>query len=102
MALVNIDSALRKVTNMLGKLQPQQGFEILSYKRNRGVAILLKNTKKVWVREHGYHEEEQEVEITDLPKLLKSIIKREFPRSRKLRFYQIANPEELNQPRKKL
>lgn len=102
MALVNIDSALRKITDMLAKLKPQQGFEILSYKRNRGVALLLKDNKTFWVREHGYLEEEQDVEIGDVPKLLKSMIKREFPRSRKLRFYQITDPAELNQPRKKL
>lgn len=102
MALVNIETIGKKISAMLAKLDAPQGFEILSYKRNRGIAVLLRDRETVWVREHGYREEEQEVGLEELPKLLKTLIKREFPRSRKLRVYQIAGPEELNQPRKKL
>ena len=102
MALINIETIGKKVAALLAKMDPPQGFEILSYKRNRGIAVLLRCKEVVWVREHGYLEEEQEIGLDELPKLLKTLIKREFPRSRKLRVYQIAGPEELNQPRKKL
>ncbi len=102
MALINIETVGKKIATVLVKLDPPQGLEILSYKRNRGIVVLLRDRKTVWVREHGYLEEEQEVGIEELPKLLKAIIKREFPRSRKLRVYQISGPEELDQQRKKL
>ena len=102
MALINIDSLLKKVTSSLAKLDPDQGLEILSYKRNRGIDILKGDGDSVWVRERGYVEEEHETDLDGLPKLLKSLFKREFPRSRKVRLYQIANPEELGRQRKKL
>ena len=102
MALINIDSVLKKITTSLTKLESKQGMEVLSYKRNRGIDILKLDTDTVRVREHGYREEEHQVNMTGLPKLLKSMIKREFPRSRKVRFYQVANPDELGQPKKKL
>lgn len=102
MALVNRDSLLKKITTTLSKLEPEQGLEILSYKRNRGIEILLRDSDTVWVRERGYAEEEYLIDMEGLPKLLKSLIKREFPRSRKVRLYQISTPEELGQARKKL
>jgi hypothetical protein len=76
--------------------------EILSYKRNRGIEILLRDSDTIWVRERGYVEEEYLIDREGLPKLLKSLLKREFPRSRKIRLYQISSPEELGQTRKKL
>lgn len=102
MALVNIDSVLKKITTTLAKLESKQGMEILSYKRNRGIGILKLDNATIRVREHGYQEEDLEIALDGLPKLLKSMIKREFPRSRKVRLYQIADPDELGQPRKKL
>ena len=102
MALVNIDSIQSKVLNALKKMAPPQGMEILSYKRNRGISILLQEEGTLWVREHGYRELEFEIPCHALGKLLKSLLKVEFPRSRKVRFYQLGGPEELNQPRKKL
>ena len=102
MALVNRDSLLKKITTTLAKLEPEQGLEILSYKRNRGIDILLRNSETIWVRERGYVEEEYLVDMEGLPKLLKSLIKREFPRSRKVRLYLISTPEELGRKRKKI
>ena len=102
MALVPIDNIVQKILRMLKKVEPHQGVEILSYKRNRGVSILLNQDESFWLREHGYNEEEFHSEKEELPKLLKTIIKREFPRSRKLRVYQLSGPDKVNQPRKKL
>ncbi len=102
MALINRDAVIKKIIKGLAKLSPPHGFEILSYKRNRGVDVLLLDEQTAWVREHGYREEDFEVGLENLEKLLKSLIKYEFPRSRKLRVYQIKCPDELNRPRKKL
>ena len=102
MALVNIDSVLRNLLQKLEKLSPPQSIELLSYKRNRSVSVLLLDDGKILVRERGYREEEQIVERGLLPKHLKALIKYEFPRSRKVRMYQVDNPEELEKVRKKL
>jgi hypothetical protein len=102
MALVNIDSVLRNLLQKLPKLSPPQGIELLSYKRNRSVAILLLGDNTFLVRQRGYREEELVVDRDELANILKSLIKYEFPRSRKIRMYQIDNPQDLEKARKKL
>ncbi|KPJ99964.1 MAG: hypothetical protein AMJ60_03130 [Desulfobacterales bacterium SG8_35] len=102
MALVNIDSVIRSLLQKLGKLDPPQGIELLSYKRNRSIAVLLRDDNTFLVRERGYREEEQIVARADLQKQLKALIKYEFPRSRKIRMYQIDDPCDLEKIRKKL
>ena len=102
MALINIDTAIKRTIQMLRKLSAPQGVEILTYKRNRGVSVIIEDEDLLAVRERGYEEKEYSVSFNDLPKLLKSISKREFPRSRKVRVYQLENPEEEGQDRKKL
>jgi hypothetical protein len=102
MALVNIDSAIRNLMQKLDKLSPPQGIELLSYKRNRSIAVLLLGGSTFLVRERGYREEEQVIDKAGLQKHLKALVKYEFPRSRKIRMYQLDNPQELEKPRKKL
>ena len=102
MALVNIDSVLRSLLQKLEKLNPPQSIELLSYKRNRSIAVLLLDDDKILVRERGYREAEQHVEKDLLSKHLKALIKYEFPRSRKVRMYQMDGPLELEKARKKL
>ena len=102
MALVNIDSVLRNLLQKLEKLKPPQSIELLSYKRNRSIAVLLLDDDKILVRERGYRDEEQVVEKSLLSKHLKSLIKYEFPRSRKVRMCQVDNPLDLEKVRKKL
>ncbi len=100
MALLNIDSALRRVKQQLKKMQPGQCIEILSYKRNRGVSVTLLEDGRLHVRERGYEEQEWEVEQSGLSRLLKSVMKREFPRSRKLRVYRFDSPDQTERQKK--
>ena len=102
MALVNIDSVLRNLLQKLKKLDPPQGIELLSYKRNRSIAVLLLDDGKILVRERGYRDNEQIIDKSLLSKHIKSLIKFEFPRSRKVRVYQVDDPLELEKVRKKL
>jgi len=102
MALVNIDSVLRNLLQKLKKLNPPQGVELLSYKRNRSIAVLLIDDEKIFLRERGYREEEQIIEKSLLTNHLKKLIKCEFPRSRKVRVYQVESPVEIEKIRKKL
>jgi hypothetical protein len=102
MALVNIDSVVSNLLLKLGKLSPPQGIELLSYKRNRSIAVLLLGDNRFLVRERGYREEEQIVDKGGLQKHLKSLIKYEFPRSRKIRLYQIDTIQDLEKKRKKI
>ena len=102
MALVNIDTVLRTLMQRLDKLSPPQGIELLSYKRNRSIALLLQKDRAILVRERGYRSSEKVLGRDVLLKYMKSLIKYEFPRSRKLRIYQIESPADLERDRKKL
>jgi hypothetical protein len=102
MALVNIDSVLRNLLRKLKKLNPPQGVELLSYKRNRSIAVLLLDDEKILVRERGYRDEEQTIEKSYLANHLKKLIKYEFPRSRKVRVYQVDSLLGIEKTRKKL
>lgn len=102
MALVNIEHLLQKVLRILEKIEPPQGVEVLSYKRNRGIAILRREDGSFLVRERGYDEKEYSLSMDELPKLLKSLLKYEFPRSRKVRVYNLTSPDDLGKERKQL
>ena len=99
---MNKDSAINKVLTALKKSPSGCGVELLSYKRNRGIAIVREDGGQFWVRERGYEEQELIVGMEELGRVLKTMVKREFPRSRKLRVYQIRSPEDLAKVRKKL
>jgi hypothetical protein len=102
MPLVNIDSVHTRTLQLLAALEPPAGIELLSYKRNRMVAISRLAGGKYMVREKGYVDQELAVEEKELSRLLKTLIKREFPRSRKVRLQKFADPAELARQRNKI
>lgn len=102
MALVSIESLQRHTLQILAKTETHSGVELSSYKRNRSIAVTILEGGKVSVRENGYVEQELTVHIKELPKTLKTLIKREFPRSRKVRVHKYSHPSELDRPRKTL
>ncbi|HID02617.1 MAG TPA: hypothetical protein EYP18_05355 [Desulfobacterales bacterium] len=102
MALINIQSAIKRVQQIVRKLDPPQGVEILTYKRNRGITIIKIDDETLSVQERGYENNTFQVEMGGLTKLLKSISKREFPRSRKVRVYQLDSPYCLGIKRKQI
>ena len=102
MALIDLKAAVKQAITRLGKVAPPAGIEILSYKRNRGVTIMKTSENLLLVKERGYLEKEWKIGNNELAKLLKSICKREFPRSRKVRMYNLAGPEDAARPRKKI
>ena len=102
MALINIQSAIKRVQQIVRKLEPPQGVEILTYKRNRGITIIKIDEENLSVQERGYEENSYQVSMGELAKLLKSIAKREFPRSRKVRVYQLDSPYCLGIKRKQI
>jgi hypothetical protein len=102
MALINIDTALTEALRFIKKAPVQGGVELLSYKRNRTVALIRTSIDTVCIREQGYVTEDMTVELSELNKKLKGILKREFPRSRKIRFFKFSSPEELLRLRQKI
>ena len=54
------------------------------------------------LRESGYVYDEYEVDFDQLQKRLKTVFKREFPRSRKVRFNKFSDPAELERLHQKI
>ncbi len=102
MALLNIQSAIKQVQQIVRKLEPPQGVEILTYKRNRGITIIKIDDENLSVQERGYQDNSFQVSTRELARLLKTIAKREFPRSRKVRVYPLDSPYCLGIKRKQI
>ena len=102
MALINIETALRDAISLIGKARIDSGIEIMSYKRNRTVALIRLSEQRVLLREQGYVDDDTEVDLKQLPKKLKTVLKREFPRSRKVRFFKFTTVEELDRIHQKI
>ncbi len=102
MALVNIGSVRQKTLKILSKTAPPGGVELLSYKRNRAIAIICRPDATFLVKERGYIVQDVVSNELKLSRLLKEMIKREFPRSRKVRVMKFSDPEELDRVRQKI
>lgn len=102
MALINIDTVIQETRRYLKKIIAPGGIELLSYKRNRSIAIIKENSDMYHIRENGYETEEVLVSATQLNRELKTRIGREFPRSRKVRLIKFQDPVELERSRQKI
>jgi hypothetical protein len=79
--------------------------DLRTYKRNRSVIIAKLAEDDLLVIENGYYKEEFRVKPEKLRKVLKTLLKKEFPRSRKIRLYvldKFSEGEVLNTERKLL
>ncbi|MFV0421485.1 hypothetical protein [Oleidesulfovibrio sp.] len=76
------------VLERLGKLEVGQCLDMRTFKRNRSVAIVCTGNDNFTVVERGFHEETwHDMSAEKIKRLLKTLLKREFPRSHKIRLY---------------
>ncbi len=102
MALINLDTVLQECLRHIKQCHPNSGVELMSYKRNRTIALTCLGDDNYLLTENGYIEEENTFKFTDLQKELKKAMKREFPRSRKVRLFKFDNPSQLTRPHQKI
>jgi hypothetical protein len=96
MALVPLDSARSQAMRLMKKMHPPQALALLSYKRDRGLIILFRENNEYEVREYGFNNQETVVKSERIGRLLKTIIKREFPRSHRVRLLKLASLKDLS------
>jgi hypothetical protein len=75
------------VYERLKKLPTGHYLDLRTYKRNRSVIVAKLGEEELLVIENGYFKERFRLRPAKLGKLLKSLLKKEFPRSRKVRLY---------------
>lgn len=64
--------------------------DIRPYKRNRSVLLIKKTEDLFKIIENGFYKDEFEVSFKDLKKIFKKILRLEFPRSHKIRVYNMG------------
>jgi len=91
------------VCERLKKLPLGHYIDLKTYKRHRTVIIVKVDEKKLLVIEDGYFKDRFLIKSDKLKKLLKILLKKEFPRSKKIRLYvmgKFVDEEALNTIRK--
>ncbi|BCO09560.1 hypothetical protein GF1_19360 [Desulfolithobacter dissulfuricans] len=83
--MLDKNAALATVLARCRKLDPGQAIELLTWKKDRSVRIIRLEDGRLRVEERGFERQDFVVQADKLKKLLRTLIKREFPRSHKIR-----------------
>ena len=85
------DTVLEATLARLDNLPPGHALDLRTYKRNRSVLLRRNPDGSILVMENGYEQNRfANVSRDKLPKLLKTLLKREFPRSTFVRLYDLG------------
>lgn len=89
----SIDSVLKRMK----KLKVGQCVDMRSFKRNRSVVIVCCGDDSFRVIEDGFFQEVWDNQSAEkVKRLLKTLLKKEFPRSNKIRLYTLDSYEDAN------
>ena len=86
------------VTARLDKLPCGHALDLRTYKRNRSVIILKKDEDAYLFIQDGFARDRFTVPASKLKKTLQKLLKKEFPRSRKVRLYDLGAWDERIDP----
>ncbi|NDV25431.1 hypothetical protein [Desulfovibrio sp. JC010] len=92
--MIDKATALESVLRKLKKLPVGHCIDLRTYKRNRSLLILHVHEQEYIIYEDGYEKIEHQTALKGMKKLLKTLFKREFPRSNKIRMYELGEYNE--------
>ena len=93
--MIDKTNIISAVMERLQALPTGHYLDVRTYKRNRYVFFVKKGEDKFLIIENGYFQERFEnVSIKKIKKLFKTLLKREFPRSTKIRVYNMGQYDE--------
>jgi hypothetical protein len=75
------------VTERLKNLPTGHYLDLRTYKRNRSILIVKMDEDDLLIIEDGFFKERFRINSDKLRKLLSALLKKEFPRSHKIRLY---------------
>lgn len=81
--------AIPTIMTRLKKLLPGHGLDLRTFKRDRSVVIRRTGEDAFSITENGFETATFSENIKGMKKLLKTLLKREFPRSNKIRVYHL-------------
>ncbi|WP_437179098.1 hypothetical protein [Pseudodesulfovibrio alkaliphilus] len=88
--MIDKATAMETVMRRLDKLPEGHAIDLRTYKRNRSIVIARTGQDAYEVVENGFAQGRYEATADSLKKLLKTLFKREFPRSTKIRLYDLG------------
>ena len=103
--MIDKSKIIETVHQRLKNLPTGHYLDLRTYKRNRSVIIAKMGEDDLLIIENGYFRERFQVKPAKLKKTLKTILNKEFPRSRKIRLYvmgRFSEKEALRTERKVL
>ena len=100
-SMLDISALIPAIQAKLDKLPPGHALDLRTYKRNRSVIIRRENEDLFLVVENGFYRDRFTVPGDKIKKTLKKMLKKEFPRSRKVRVYDLGQWDgEMDEPPK--
>jgi len=85
--MIDKEKILDTVTERLKNLPIGHYLDLRTYKRNRSVIIVRQSENNLLVIEDGFFREKFHINSEKLKKLLTTLLRKEFPRSHKIRLY---------------
>ncbi|MCG8336720.1 MAG: hypothetical protein MJE63_19610 [Proteobacteria bacterium] len=89
--MIDKDKIIETVLERLKKLPVGHYLDVRTYKRNRYVMIVRQDQENLLVIQNGYESNRFQIKNKELKKLMKTLLKKEFPRSNKVRLYTMGN-----------
>ena len=100
--MLDKSAVIQTVLTKLDKLPCGHALDMRTYKRNRAVIILKQTENTYRIIEEGFSRERFTVPAAKLKKTLQKLLKKEFPRSRKVRIYDLGAWDEAKDSPAKL
>jgi hypothetical protein len=88
--MIDKATAIPTIMNKLKKLPVGHAIDLRTFKRNRSVVIARVDEDKFDVVQKGFGEDRFLIPLSKMKKLLKTLLKKEFPRSTKMRLYDLG------------
>lgn len=101
--MIDKEKIIDTVTERLNKLAVGHYVDLRTYKRNRSVFIVKMSEDDLLIIEDGFFKERFHIKTEKLNKLLTTLLKKEFPRSHKIRLYVMGKfTEEAQNTKRKI
>ncbi len=88
--MLEVTALIPAVLAKLDKLPTGHAIDLRTYKRNRSVIIRKEGEESFYFVENGFYQDQFTVSKDKVKKTLKKMLKKEFPRSRKVRVYDLG------------
>jgi len=85
--MIDKTTIIPTVVKRLKAIEPGNFIDLRTYKRNRSVVIHKTGADSFRIVEDGFYNAEFEGDLVFVRKLMKTLLKKEFPRSNKVRLY---------------